>query len=242
MWYTYSMIRNRTYCCLDCGNKISENSALYGCGRCKSCARKTHKKVYCCQDCGNLISNFTALRGNGRCFQCYNKSKRGKKLNRNFTGKNNPNYKHGKLLKNYFCKCGNLVSLHNGVYGSRTCMSCRTKDTWNCGKFKNRNFKGENNPNYKGGLSNLPYPSSFNDKLKLKIRERDNFTCQCCRLKEKYNFRNLDIHHIDYNKENCKETNLITLCQICNVKANSERDYWFAYYNYIIKEYIYGQC
>ena len=38
------------------------------------------------------------------------------------------------------------------------------------------NQKGENNPNWRGGLSKNPYPSEFNKKLKLKIKRRDNFT------------------------------------------------------------------
>jgi hypothetical protein len=185
--------------------------------------------------CGGLISKTCANYGNGLCPKCYHESRKGKKLNRRtYKGKNNPNYKHGNLLNTYFCDCGNLVSLYNGVYGSKTCMSCRTINTWNDGKFEKRNFNGDKNPNYKHGLAKLPYPVIFNDKLKLKIRKRDNFTCQCCGLKEKDSFRNLDVHHIDYNKFNCKENNLITTCQLCNTKANRDRDYWFAYYIYLI--------
>jgi len=36
----------------------------------------------------------------------------------------------------------------------------------------------------------------------------------------------LHVHHIDYNKQNCKESNLITTCKSCNIKANKNRDYW----------------
>lgn len=69
---------------------------------------------------------------------------------------------------------------------------------------------GKNNHNYVHGNGNKKYPSKFNKQLKLKIRKRDNFRCQYCNLKEKNYYRNLDIHHIDYNKENCNEDNLIT--------------------------------
>jgi 5-methylcytosine-specific restriction endonuclease McrA len=36
----------------------------------------------------------------------------------------------------------------------------------------------------------------------------------------------LEVHHIDYDKYNNKEYNLITLCKQCNVRANYNRNYW----------------
>ena len=96
---------------------------------------------------------------------------------------------------------------------------------------------GELARNWQNGLSFFPYSIEFNKKLKQKIRERDNFTCQYCELKEKNYYRNLDVHHIDYNKDNCNKLNLITLCQSYNCIANGNRDYWFAYYTYIIENY-----
>ena len=42
--------------------------------------------------------------------------------------------------------------------------------------------------------------------------------------KRKQEFKKiLAIHHIDYNKKNNKEENLITLCRSCNVKVNFNR-------------------
>jgi len=101
-----------------------------------------------------------------------------------------------------------------------------------------------NNPNWRGGISFIPYTLKFNKKLKLKIRKRDNYTCQNCGIKEKAHIRKnkrvLAIHHINYDKQNSNSNNLITLCNICNCKANSNKDYWFAYYTYLIKEALNG--
>lgn len=36
--------------------------------------------------------------------------------------------------------------------------------------------------------------------------------------------------HIDYEKGNCKENNLISLCSQCNSRANFNRNYWFGYF------------
>lgn len=83
---------------------------------------------------------------------------------------------------------------------------------------------GEKNPNWRGGIQYKPYPSEWNRELKKSILERDNYQCQnpTCRKKNDI----LNIHHIDYNKENCSLENLITLCNSCNLRANYNRNYW----------------
>lgn len=122
-------------------------------------------------------------------------------------------------------------------------------------------FKEENNPFYgcthtlnnrkimslaKGGTG-IPgetkgYNEQWNKYLKEKIRNRDNYKCRNCDLSQEnsiklYN-RVLDVHHIDYDKKNCNKSNLISTCISCNSTANSNRDYWFAYYTYIIENSI----
>ena len=94
--------------------------------------------------------------------------------------------------------------------------------------------KGEKCYNWKGGISNNPYPKEFTPELKLKIRTRDNFICYLCGRTEREELEELDrvlcINHIDFNKNNCREENLNTLCLRCNVKINRERDYWVDYF------------
>lgn len=81
---------------------------------------------------------------------------------------------------------------------------------------------GERSPNWKGGISFIPYCPKFNRVLKERIRERDNRICQVCGEKE--NDEKLSVHHIHYDKENCYP-DLIGLCRRCNSKANKDRDY-----------------
>ena len=95
---------------------------------------------------------------------------------------------------------------------------------------KNREANSmENNANWQGGISFEPYGIEFNDELKRQIRERNNFTCQMpgCGIKE--NGRAHDVHHIDYDKTNNNDFNLITLCHRCHLKTNYNRDYWMAF-------------
>jgi 5-methylcytosine-specific restriction endonuclease McrA len=93
---------------------------------------------------------------------------------------------------------------------------------------------GKDNPNWQGGIGKEPYSSEFTEELKESIRKRDNYECQNCGMTEEEHLivigYSLCVHHIDYNKHNCKEDNLITLCNGCNVRANYNRKYWQSYY------------
>ena len=89
---------------------------------------------------------------------------------------------------------------------------------------------GINHWNWQGGISFEPYNFDFNKELKELIRQRDNYQCQLCGMPECENIRKLDIHHIDYDKENCSPDNLITLCRKCNSKVNFNRNYWTNYF------------
>ncbi len=97
------------------------------------------------------------------------------------------------------------------------------------------NYNGSNNPNWRGGLSNSPYPSSFDEKLRSLIRERDGDICQLCSMTEEENRRKLTVHHIDYIKENLDPKNLITLCCSCNGKANANRKNWTRFFQLKLK-------
>jgi hypothetical protein len=91
---------------------------------------------------------------------------------------------------------------------------------------------GEKNPSWKGGISFLQYPKEFDESLKQSIRERDGNKCQNPNCGQEN--LNLDVHHIDYNKENCHPINLISLCRSCNPKANTNRQKWQQLYQEIV--------
>lgn len=74
------------------------------------------------------------------------------------------------------------------------------------------------------------YGPEFNRRLKEEIRTRDGHKCQLCGAPQEEQDKALHVHHIDYNKKNCSEVNLITLCNGCNVKANFNRPYWTEYF------------
>ena len=91
-------------------------------------------------------------------------------------------------------------------------------------------FVGKNSFTWKGGLSFEPYTEEFNYRLKEGIRQRDNHTCQLCGKTQEEEGKRLSVHHIDYDKKNCNEVNLITLCRGCNGKVNFNREYWSEFF------------
>ena len=235
-------ITKQQYYCEKCNKEIGYKTALYGSGLCGSCAVKKrlkksennpnykegkYSKNYhnYCIDCGKEITRGKSK----RCMSCAVKYLfRNNKLNRN--GVMNGAYKDGRMSKQHHCiepHCNNEICYTNWLYGSKLCKSC--------------SVKGKLHPNYIDGNGYLPYSVEFTDKLRNVIKERDSYTCQCCGMTQKEHFkkynRDIEVHHIDYNKYNCEEDNLITLCKYDNIKANFNKDYWYAYYSYKIENY-----
>lgn len=121
-----------------------------------------------------------------------------KKISRSLAGNKNPNF--GRRFSRKHCE--------------------RISKT----KIRNKSHSGKRNGNWCGGISKLPYNFEFNNELKDFIRQRDDYTCQFCGVEE--NSRAFVPHHIDYNKKNSNELNLILLCNSCNIKANFQREKW----------------
>ena len=82
------------------------------------------------------------------------------------------------------------------------------------------------------------YSQAFSSELKLKIRKRDKFQCRICHMKEEEHFLKyknvLNVHHIDYDKKNSVETNLITLCSKCHGKTKKNKSDWIMFFKLLI--------
>jgi len=136
-----------------------------------------------------------------------------------------------KLLKDRYSR-GEIVPWNKnkvGVYSKETIEKMALAKIGKCGILAS---------NWKNGLSLKPYPTKFNYELRSYIRNRDYYICMMCKLPESTFNRNLDVHHIDYDKENCKEDNLISLCQNCHQHTNGNRNYWEIILQGLVKLYV----
>jgi len=99
-------------------------------------------------------------------------------------------------------------------------------------------LRGDKNGNWQGGTGREPYAWTFNEELKEEIRRRDGYYCQRCGKTQAENGQKLSIHHIDYNKKNSDPMNLITLCNGCNGRVNTNRPYWTEYFSGLNRELV----
>lgn len=179
-----------------------------------------------CIDCGKKLGKMAYYYNSIRCRSCAVK-----KLFSN--PKNHPRYKHGKSLEKHYCKiCNKEITWMTITKGKGLCSSCAMKQRVFTEKWRkniSKATKGSFNPNWCGGLSYIDYPIEWNE-IKIFIRIKYKNICQICHKNGNF------VHHIDYNKKNCKEDNLITLCNKCHSQTNFNRDYWFAYFTYIMEE------
>jgi 5-methylcytosine-specific restriction endonuclease McrA len=141
----------------------------------------------------------------------------------------------------------NGIKIGNALRGRK--LSIEVRNNMSIGKLGNKNTLGHKHTKetrdkmsqaqikrvkegrchlWKGGISFTPYPVDWTRTLRRSIRERDSYECQMCGAPQED--RAWDIHHIDYDKENCDPNNLITLCHACHSKTNVNREYWTNYF------------
>lgn len=207
--------------CIDCFKQLSINASYYGYKRCSSCAQK-HLRL-------TIPNPMTGIR---RFKQ------------------DSPHWKGGKPK---CLDCGKQLS----SYKSKRCNHCNKvgnkNPMFNKAGFKNKNHteqtkqlislsvSGEKHPNWQGGIAYDERQKEFFLKRDF-IRQRDNYTCQnfSCNMTEEEHLivygLSLSVHHIDYNKKNNEDINLISLCNQCNARANYNRDYWQKLYQEKIQQ------
>lgn len=159
-------------------------------------------------------------RGEGKycSMYCYNQAKRGTQ-----TGIENPNWKPKVII--YCEQCGQELAVPPSWANKRFC-SIQCKAQW-----QSDNLSGEHAAAWLGGTSAEPYSWEFITVIAPQIRQRDEYQCRVCgRSGVK------TVHHIDYNKSNCKEDNLLTLCKSCHGKTNHHRNDWQAALVKLVRE------
>lgn len=178
--------------------------------------RKQFKKI--CLNCGKKFSVFPSNENQNPRLFC--------------------NIRCLKIHKRTFVRC-EICKKKTSSYKNRLRKFCSKK-------CQHVGFSGNNNPMYqinprkhpawKGGSSFLPYPPEWTRKLKEQIRVRDERKCQLCKTSEENNGKRLDVHHIDYIKNNLNPRNLISLCSPCHFKTSNNRSYWIELFKNIMRD------
>jgi len=132
-------------------------------------------------------------------------------------------------------KAGKMFSKMNSSKKGKTIEEIYGEDRAQEIRIKLRKYGPENN-NWKGGKAKQKYSKEFNQQMKNYIKKRDGYKCARCEITDEearkldmFN-RGLQIHHIDYDRNNSLPDNLITLCKTCNSRANGHRNYWIELY------------
>ena len=186
---------------------------------------KLERKPIICKQCGDV---FYVLPKSERIFcstECHYEWR-----SENINGEDAAHWKGGKItvLCDY---CGNeIIDWESQLYSYNFCCKI-CHDKWQS-KYK----FGENNSNWKGGISFNPYCEKFNNIKKEEVRNEYN-NCDyltgihrdICNKDKNGKIRELDVHHIDYNKMqgcNDREWKLIPVSRYHNLMFNSNRNFW----------------
>lgn len=170
--------------------------------------------IIICPQCGALRSYkpSLAIKLTGFCKKCSR------------TGARSSQWEGGLVTLN--CSCGSSKQVRR----SRAKFLTRNGQLYTCFSCSLKTRKGKLNPNWKGGRIIYSYPREWGKRSRV-IRCRDGHKCLLCGSTERPcrpngTLMSLPVHHLDYDKHNLDQFNLVTLCYPCDGKTNTNRGFW----------------
>lgn len=242
--YKSKAYQNKKFCCKDCHNKSMIRAYTYKCAECSNevIRKKPNltRNVFCNYSCkgkylGKMPRTKPREKGDGRISKiCNNCGKDysvvASRINSKFCSlkcKGETNAKHSPhcqpnrvLIKCSYCEKEHERTMSDIELRNFCSMSCM-------GKYykEYKLFTGENNGAWNGGK--VTYRGKNWQEQRQKAKERDEYTCTKCGIKEEELEQSLSVHHIipfqyfkNYQEANDLE-NLVCVCESCHRKIHS---------------------
>jgi 5-methylcytosine-specific restriction endonuclease McrA len=170
-----------------------------------------------------------------------------KTLSKNMQGKKlSEEHKNAisRSLLEHKCSEETKENISNSLRNSESYRASRETETFK--KNMSRAKRGQIPWNRSENPRKNDHGDEFTHLLKENIKKRDYYRCTLCGkkqldiilenyLRNKQQLQKLSIHHIDYNKKNNNEDNLITLCNNCHGKTGSkDKSAWIVVFDLML--------
>jgi|GEM_PF-1853476 len=230
----------RKFCGKECLLKWGEQCRTFNCFNCnkkvilKKGEFKKTKRHFCTRACfdkfqiGSNNPSWKGVKRSKNCIVCNSEFviKKTGRLNQRFCSlscrdkllKGENHFLYENLLDNCH-NCKKEIRITKRKVGKRNFCSRECADLGH-----SKYIRGKNNGRFMHGDGDGPYPPDWNKRFKSIIRDRDGYKCMICSMTEEEHKKLLCVHHIDYDKENLNEDNLITLCKYCHGKMHGRME------------------
>jgi len=214
--------------CLECEKEFKVKPYIIKRGRGKFCCKKCQYAWMSKNNCGEKNPNY-----NNRWSE-----DRKKEFSESRMGENNPFYKgvvsEEHKLKLINIRAGKPLTDNQKLKLREFHLGLTASDET---KYKmHLAHKGEKSNLWKGGISFLPYCDKFDNHRKKSTRKFFG-ACICCG--NIAYIQELDVHHIDHDKEqgcNGKPFNLVPLCKHCHSRSIHFKEEYQNYINKTLEE------
>jgi mannose-6-phosphate isomerase-like protein (cupin superfamily) len=164
------------------------------------------KQLSECQECHKNFSHYGSQKFcSNECNSIY--------MSKIRIGENNPNW-----TPRESCVCLGCQKMFSYSRNGMSPGSIRKFCSLECWRGNQSSNEGQTAP--------ILYPKEFK-KAAQDCREKFNNLCFICGKTKDDNGENMSVHHIDYDKNNCCDKNLVPLCRRCHSFTNSkDRHFW----------------